>query len=387
MKQFHHTEHPLRVYSGDDSLGALEQELARQGIARAMIFTGRTLAGSALLDQVRGSAGSRCTGIYDGVRTHTPRDAVEEASDALRRAGADAILVLGGGSATVSARAAVIFHGEGHDLDAMCTRRRADGTVLSPRLLRPKIPLIVIPTTPNTAYVKAGAGVFDPAAGERKAIFDPQTRARSIFLHPDFLMSAPSDLVVSCCLDTLVLALEGLIGERGDAISDALLMQALRLLWSALPRLRDADDPDLRLDLTLSGILSGRGTDHAPAGATTALGHALGANHDVANGVAKAILLPHVLRFNGDRATAGLTKVAAALGIAAGTDPLERVTAEIGRLFQSLDLPVTLNALGLSVRAHPDIAVRAMKDWFILGNVRPVRSATELEAILGAAQA
>lgn len=385
MKPFRHIEHPLRIHSGQDCLGALEADLDRKGLSRAVIFTGATLARSPLLDLVRANAGVRCVGVYAGVRTHTPKDAVEDAVVALNTLAADAIIVLGGGSAVVTARAASIFQGEVRDLDEICTRRIDHETLHSPRLLRPKIPLIVAPTTPNTAYVKAGAGVFDPIARERKAIFDPQTRARSIFLHPDLLMSAPRDLVISASLDTLVLALEGLLSNRGDPMSDALQIHAIRLLNEVLPRFVQSDDPDLRLDLTMAGILSGRGTDHAPAGATTALGHAIGANHYVANGIAKAVILASVMRFNAGYARRGNAMLATAMNIAEGPDLTERIIDRLTQLFTALQLPRTLSDLGLAEAALPDIADRAMKDWFILGNVRPIQQSAELQDILFAA--
>lgn len=381
MRSFRHTEHPLRIFSGEDALGALEGDLARQGIARAVIFTGRTLAASPWVETVETAAGARCAGVYAGCRTHTPRDGAVEAAEALKRLAADAILVLGGGSAVITARAASIFQGEGYDLDRICTRRLPDGTMHSPRLMKPKVPLVILPTTPNTAYVKAGAGVFDPEAQERKAVFDPQTRARSIFLHPGLLMSAPPGLVISASLDTLLLAVEGLLARQGDAISDALLMQAIRLLSDALPRLGTKDGPDLRLDLTMAGILAGRGTDHAPAGAVTALGHAIGANHHVENGVAKAVILPHMLRWNGAEGARGLEKLAQALCLPPG-DPLERVIAHYAGIFAALGLPDRLSTLGIPADALPVIAERAMKDWFILGNCRVVRTAGEMFGVL-----
>ena len=216
-------------------------------------------------------------------------------------------------------------------------------------------------------------------------MFDPQTRARSIFLQPDLLMSAPRELVISASLDTLLLALEGLLAEAGDPISDGLLMHAMRLLSDGLPRLVDQDDADLRSDLTMAGILAGRGTDHAPAGATTALGHAIGANHHVDNGVAKAVILPHMLRFNEAHAARGLAKLARAIGLREGGVQIGRINDHFGKIFTVLGLPDHLAALGIPESALPQIAERAMKDWFILGNARPVRHADELHDVLLAA--
>ena len=59
----------------------------------------------------------------------------------------------------------------------LCTTRGPDGRLSSPKLLAPKIPNWVVPSTPITAYAKAGTAVRDPDTDERLALFDPKTRA------------------------------------------------------------------------------------------------------------------------------------------------------------------------------------------------------------------
>lgn len=385
MRKFQHIETPLRVFSGDDCLSGLERELARLGVSRAVIFTGQSLSKSALLDKVRDGMGACFGGIYAGVKAHTPRTGVEDAHNALREFDADAVVAVGGGSAVVTARAASIYLAEGVDLDAMCTRRDANGRMRSPYLKAAKIPQIVVPTTPNTAMVKAGSAVFDVPTGERKALFDPKTRAQSIFLHPDLLNSAPLNLVISSSLDTFTLAIEGLLSKSGDAMSDAFLMQAVRLLAQGLPHASQNSGDDLRLDMAMSAIMCGRGTDHAGAGAATVLGHAIGANHKVENGIAKAVLMPHVLRFNAASASAGIAKVATALGLAHAPSSIEEINTTLGAVFTSLNVPDRLRDFGVPRNALAAIAMRGLDDWFLQGNPRPIRDVADLLTILDAA--
>lgn len=387
MKSFRHSQESLRLFAGADALSHLPAEMKRLGRSRAMIFSGRTLERNGDVARVAEALGPLHAGSYAGVRTHSPLPAVQEAVAALRGAQADAIIVLGGGSAVITARAASILLGEGRHLDAISTRRMPDGRYVSPRLTAPKLPLLIVPTTPNSAYVKAGAGVFDPEVAERKAIFDPQTRARAIFVLPDLLQEAPRPLVVSATLDNLILAVEGLLSPQGNALADGELIQAVYLMQHALFALASGrDDSGARLDLTLAGILAGRGTDNAPAGACTAIGHAIGANFDCDNAVSKTVVWPHVLRFDGDWAAPGLPKLARGMGIA-GDSGLEAVAAAFDRLFRALDLPAGLAAFGIGPQDLPVIAQRAMKDWFMQGNCRPVADAGDLLPVLKAALA
>lgn len=384
MKVFRHTEDALRLFSGADSLSLLPAEMKRMGRGRAVIFSGQSLMRMGHVDRVAHALGDYLAGRFAAVKAHSPLPDVLDAARALRQADADAIVVVGGGSAVITARAASILLGEGRPLDEICTRRLADGSYHSPRLAAPKLPLLIAPTTPNSAYVKAGAGVFDPDVGERKAIFDPQTRARAIFLDPGLLESAPRDLVVSATLDNLILAAEGLLSPEGDPISNGELIHAVHLMHrSLLVWAKGADGADLRLDLTLAGIMAGRGTDHAPAGACTALGHAIGANFHCDNAVSKAILWPHVLKFNGAAAEPGLPKLARTLGL--NDASADGVSAEFVRLFQALSLPSGLRAFGIGHADLPALAERAMKDWFMRGNCREVENASEILPVLEAA--
>jgi alcohol dehydrogenase class IV len=302
----------------------------------------------------------------------------------LRELDADAVVAVGGGSAIVTARAASILLAETGDLAALATSRDEQGALRSPKLLAPKLPQLVVPTTPTTAMVKAGSAVFDTAVGERRALFDPKTRAQAIFIHPALANSAPAALVIGSGLNTFALAIEGLMARTDDPLADALLMHALRLLARDLPGAGGTPDAALRGELMLGAVLCGQGSDFAGAGMTTVLGHAIGARHAVENGVANAIVLPHVLRFNAEAAGPGLAKVAAALGLPAGggASPLGAILDSVGALVDALALPRRLRDVGVPHEALPKIAGHAMGDWFLRGNPRPVRDAAEVQQVL-----
>lgn len=385
MQSFQHITPPLRLFHGPDSLSQLGRELERLGSKRAVIVCGRSLSrDGAVLGQVRAGMGERCAGVFAGVQAHSPAPAVQEAAERLRQLDADAVVALGGGSAIVTARAASILLAEKGDLAALATSRDERGALRSPKLLAPKLPQLVVPTTPTTAMVKAGSAVFDTRAGERRALFDPKTRAHAIFIHPDLANSAPAALVIGSGLNTFALAIEGLMARAEDPLADALLMHALRLLARRLPGAEDGPDAALRGELMLAAVLCGQGSDFTGAGMTTVLGHAIGARHGVENGVANAIVLPHVLRFNAEAAGAGLAKVAAALGLAvpAGAASLGAVLDVIDGIAAALTLPRRLREVGVPREALPAIAGHAMGDWFLRGNPRPVRDAAEVQRVL-----
>jgi len=251
-------------------------------------------------------------------------------------------------------------------------------------LLAAKLPQLVIPTTPTTASVKAGRAIFDPVAGERLALFDPKTRVHAVFVHPDLVLSAPKDVVVSAALDALTLAIEGLTSRSGDPLSDAQLMHTVRLVAAHLPNVARGDELAPRAALMHAAILCGLGSDHTGAGMATVLGHAIGARHEVGNGTVKAIVLPHVIRFNAGAAEPGLVKIAMSLNLpfAGGASSSAAVIAVLEGLFRDLGVPRRPRDAGVPHEALPEVASLGMGDWFLRGNPRPVRDASELQQVL-----
>ncbi|MFA7670615.1 MAG: iron-containing alcohol dehydrogenase family protein [Burkholderiaceae bacterium] len=386
LASFTHVTPPLRLFHGPDSLKALPGELKRVGAQRAVLVCGSTLGRSPMLEKVQAAMGELWAGTFAGVQGHSPVDSVEAAAEELRRLQADAVVAVGGGSAIVTARAASILLAEGKPVSELCTTMDADGRMHSPRLLAPKLPQFVLPTTPTTAIVKAGSAVFDTGRGQRLAMYDPKTRAHCVIIEPDLIQSAPAGLVSSAGVNTLALTMEGLTSKVQNPLADAALMHALRLVVRHLPDARSQADAQGRAQLVLAAILSGQGTDHTSAGVTMVLGHAIGARHAVDNGIINAIVLPHVLRFNSEAAQQGMLKAAGALGLAPGaTGATEAIIDAVTAVFDALDMPRSLRDVGLSQESLPEIAALAMQDWFLRGNPRPVTEAAELVGILEAA--
>lgn len=389
MKSFAHQVAALRIYGGSDSLAALPRELDRSGIRRAFVFCSGSVARQpALMQPIRDALGARCVSVFDAVQAHSPVDVVEAGAEALRSTEADAVIAVGGGSAIVTARAAGIIAAERQSAEALSSKRLETGRFVSPKLLAPKLPQFIVPTTPTTAIAKAGAAIFDPAQRRRLAMFDPKTRAQAVFVHPDLAMSAPPALALSASLNALALAVEALESGKSDVLSDAALLHALRLLDRNMPKLSSAaDGPEVRIDLILAAILCGQGTNHAAAGAmAAALGHSLGLQFDIANGVANCIVLPHTMRFNRPVTAAQLRPIAEVLG--AQPDDGDWAAAAIRAvetLIGSSPVPTRLRDAGVPRDRLGDVAAMAMDDFFMSQTPRRVGDTAEALAVLDAA--
>jgi len=387
MNPFQHISAELRVFGGAQSLAQLPRELQRAGCSRAFVVCGRTVAAGELLAKTHEALGAMSAGVFDRVQAHSPVPSVEQAARALAESGADAVIAIGGGSAVVTARAASILLAEKAYVRELCTRIADDGRLHSPLLKAPKLAQFVVPTAPTTALVKAGSALHDPATGQRLALFDPKTRARAVFVHPQFLHSAPADLVRSASLNALAMAVEGLESESATPLSDASLMHALRLLSAHLPHAEvDPANVDARCQLVMAAILCGQGTDRAGGGILSVLGHAIGPRSKVANGIVNAVLLPHTMRFNARVTGARLGKVSEALGlhVRSGRE-LEDAGRALDALLSKLAIPRRLMDTGLSREAFSEVVQEALRDWFLQRNPRPVEGEQELLALLESA--
>jgi len=380
---FRHLAPASRIIYGDDCLKELPAELARTGAKRAVVFCGRTLARATPgLATLQAALGPLFAGAFCGVVEQSPLASVEDGVEELRRLNADAIIALGGGSAVVTARAATVLYGEGgtaHELSTVFTPGRPP---VSPKLVKPKLPQFVVPTTPTTAYAKSGAAVALPG-GRRLSLFDPKARARAIFFQPQLFAATPSRLIVDASVDAFAQAIQGLESDRREPLADALLLHGIRLIRRSLAADADSTGANDRGHLMLAAQLIGEGTDYTGAGAASAIGHSIGARFSVGNGAAKAIVLPHTLRFNAPITRGRMSDVAGVFGLAnrAESDVSDAVGRSCREFFNSLGLSSRLRELDVPYDALPQIADDVSHDWFFTQNPRPMPHAGLMELL------
>ncbi|MDO6414063.1 iron-containing alcohol dehydrogenase family protein [Sphingomonas sp. BIUV-7] len=370
MLSFRHSPSPTRVSYGESCIEQIAGELKRAGCSRAVILSGRTLARSEPgVSTLKAALGDLCVGSFDGVAEHSPVSAVQALVEMLREVNADALVALGGGSAVVSARAAAIMLGEGKEASELCTVFEPGKPPRSPKLAAPKIPQFIVPTTPTTAYAKAGAAVTTGEAGRRLSLFDPKARAQAIFFDPRFFAATPAGLIRDAALDAFGAAVQGLESKSRQPIADAMLLQAIRLIRRNLALIEDAANAEPRGELMLAALMVGQGTDVTAGGLASAIGHSVGSRFHVANGVVNAIMLPHTLRFNASATEGRLTDLAEVLGVSTASDGLASGIADAcAGFFASLGVPSRLRDIGIAREDLPSIRDTASGDWFYTQN-------------------
>lgn len=366
MRTFKHITPASRVFCGSDSLKNIPKELKRGKCERVLIFCDPFLVEEGtLLQQVKDEIGEKLVGVFSEIAPGSPVPKVMEGAEMIREKQADAVVVVGGGSSSVTARAAIIIAAENADPHDICTVRDEKGVLQSPKVMAPKIPMFVVPTTPITAMVKAGASILDPESNTLLALFDPKTRGKAIFIHPDFVETMPDSLLMSASMSTLAAAIDGLLSKDGDVMSDALLIQSLRILTDRLSDKSKLKDPEVRCDIMMATVLCGMGSDYTGFGISVVMGHAITAHYRINAGFVNGVIVPHTLRYN-RKAEAGMKKLALGLGIASDvTGFAQKVCEKVESILADLDIPHTLRDMDMPHEKFEEIAKAAMDDWYL----------------------
>lgn len=388
---FSYRSYPLSVHAGKDALARLRAEVDRAKAKRAFVICGKSVATRTdLLDRVQANLGDRFAGKFEGVQTSSPLPAVLQGTDAARAADADLVVAIGGGSAMVTARAIVILLAENKDIHEICTQYPSGQAPVSPRLMAPKIPNILVLTTPSTAMTRAGTAVMDTESRHRLELYDPKTRPFAMIWDDDALLTSPAELYLSTAASAFSGILTGVAAPRTNPVSHGDFLQALRLSLESLPRIRtEPQNAAARMDLVAASFLSNRALDAMRGrafGIISSLGHVLDTLYEnVTHGDAYSLTTAWGMRFNREQATEGLARLAQALGVGEGPEPLAaaaRAADYVEDFYRRLGMPVKLREAGIPREDIGRIAHDAMHDFYLHQNARKVKSEGELVELL-----
>jgi alcohol dehydrogenase class IV len=396
VNPFRHVAYPLRVHAGDDAIANLRQEVNRVRAKRPFIVCGQSVATRTnLLERIADALEVSLVGVFDGVQTGSPVPSVLKGVQMARDADADVIIAVGGGSAVVTARAIIIMLAEGGSPNDHATRYPAGKPPISPRLMAPKLPNILLLTTPTTAATRAGTAVIDAETGHRLEMFDPKTRPAAVIWDTEALLTAPTDLCISASGSLYSGVVSALQAPRLNPLAAADLTSALDLLRHNMPLAsNDSQDGNARINLCVASFLYNRAWDTGASGSAlgvvSALAHSLDTRYpDCSHGAAYSITTAPGMRFNRDYNVAGQVRVARALGLPGDESPEPRVADaaahSVAEFFQQLGMPTRLRDVGVPRRGIATIAQDAMTDFGLHRNVRPVKNAAELEDLLQSA--
>ncbi len=388
---FRHRSFPLSLHAGKDALKELRGEVDRAKAKRAFIICGKSVANKTdLVARASALLGDKFAGVFDGVETSSPLPSVRAGAAAAREAGADLIVAIGGGSAMVTARAMIILLAEKGDIHDICTQYPPGQPPVSPKLMAPKIPNILVLTTPSTAMTRAGTAVKDVERAHRLELFDPKTRPFAMIWDDDALLTAPAELFLSTSASALSGIAAGVASPRINPLSYSDLLHALRLSVESLPLMRsDPTNTTARMNLVAASFLSNRALDSMRSrafGLISSLGHVIDTLYThVSHGDASSLTTAWSMRFNLEQTSVGLARLAQALGVAGNLPAQEaavRAPDFLEDFYRRLGMPVRLRDVNIPQSGLQQIAQDAMGDFYLHQNARKVKHQSELMGLL-----
>jgi maleylacetate reductase len=376
-----------RIVYGQPAAHALRNEAERLDAKHIFLIVSGTMNRTTdEVAKVRDVLGSRYAGLFDGIPSHTPRNAVLEAAGSAREANADLIVTFGGGSVTDAGKMVQLCLKHNiSDVDGFDPFRivvRCDGTRIVPEYEGPAVRQIAIPTTLSAGEFNAQAGCTDHRIKVKQSYHHPLLIPRVTIFDPSPTVSTPLDVWLSSGVRAIDHATEGLCSPLANPVSDASYLQALRLLSRALPLVRkNPGDLEARIDCQLAVWLSMAGRQGGvQMGASHAIGHVLGGTCAVPHGYTSCVMLAHVLRYNRSVNADRQRLVAEAMG-----HPGEEAGDVIAAFVSGLGLPGRLSEVGVKPEQFAAITVHAMHEDWLHTNPRRITSPEQVLKILEAA--
>jgi alcohol dehydrogenase len=303
-----------------------------------------------------------------------PDGAMVEAGRAFAAAEAiDSIVALGGGSSLDAAKGINFLLTNGGRI----ADYRGYGKAVTPLL-----PMIGIPTTAGTgSEAQSYAVISDAVTHAKMACGDPSAAFKVALLDPELTLTAPRHVTALAGFDAIAHAVETAVTTRATPLSDTFAHQAWRLLGGAFERvLVHPSDAHARAAMQLGAHFAGVAIEQSMLGAAHACANPLTARYNLTHGLALAILLPHVVRWN---ASVANDRYSALLGSprrrARDEDASETLARRLEDLASAGALAMTLREVGVEAAALPQLADEAAKQWTGTFNPRPFDAGGALE--------
>ena len=281
--------------------------------------------------------------VYSEIQPNPTIENVQGGVAAFKKAGADYIIAIGGGSSMDTAKAIgiIITNPEFEDV------RSLEGLSATKK---PCVPIFAVPTTAGTAAEVTINYVITDVEKKRKFVcVDPHDIPVVAFVDPEMMSSMPKGLTASTGMDALTHAIEGYTTLGANTITDMFNLKAIELIAKSL-RGAVENTKEGREGMALGQYLTGMGFSNCGLGIVHSMAHSLGAVYDTPHGVANAILLPTVMEYNAEATGEKLKDVAIAMGV----EGLEKMSQEeyrkaavdaVKKLSKDVGIPADLKAI------------------------------------------
>ena len=362
-------------YFGNGAREELAGEIQKRGFKKVFLVSDKSLveAGvTAKVEEVLKKAGVPYD-LYDEIKPNPTIKNAQDGIKACKESGADLIVAVGGGSSIDTAKAISIV---------MKNPDRADIKSLNgaSNTVNRGMPLIALPTTAGTAAeVTINYVITDEDAEVKMVCVDPNDIPILAIIDTELMASMPKSLAAATGMDALTHAVEGYITKAHNDMSDMFHMKAIKMIFKYLPAAVNDKEPVAIEKMGMAQYIAGMGFSNVGLGIVHSMAHQLGAVYDTPHGIANAMLLPTVMRFNGeDPATAQrFREILVNIGRPDAEhlndqDVINTFVWMISELSKAVGITSTIKDYGAKEEDFEMLAEKAMNDPCKPGNPREV---------------
>ncbi len=305
--------------------------------------------------------------VFGKVVANPPVQIVEEGAKIAKTAGTDLIIGFGGGSAIDVAKAISIIQTNGGSIKDYAGVEK---------FKNPTLPLIAISTTCGTgSEVTWSTVITDPVEKFKFAVFSNHNIPEIAIVDPTLLANLPSGIIASTGMDALTHAIESYVSVKAQPFSDALGIYAIEEISNHLRKAVHYQDNLEHLgQMAIASTMAGVAFTNGMLGLVHAMAHPLGGIFDIPHGIANAILLPYVMKFNLVAAPEKFISIAKAMGQQVdGLDTFkaaQKAFDAVVNLSNDIGIPNNLKEVGMDLQQLDKLAADTMKSGNVLANPR-----------------
>ena len=359
-------------YFGRGSRKKLGEELKNRGYTKILLVSDMTLDESGVTRMVTDVLDD--AGITYFKYLHVkPNPTVKNVQDGLQVAqinAVDAIVAVGGGSVIDTAKAISIIMTNPEHVNVVSLA----GTV---ETRNKGLPLFALSTTAGTAAeVTINYVITDEVNMKKMVCVDVHDIPVCSIIDPDLMQNMPQTLAAATGMDALTHAMEGYTTKAGWLIPDMFHINAMALIYKNLEKAANEKEDIAIEKMAYAQYIAGMGFSNVGLGIVHSMAHSLGAFFDTPHGLANAIMLPHVLKFNGEVCPDLFRNMGRAIGLnmdnLTDEEAVQKIVDAVKELSQKLRIPQTLREVGIPEEMIPALANQAINDICTKGNPRDV---------------
>lgn len=339
---------PQTICGGEQATCHLKQIASRLNVRKAAIFTDQNIVAAGLTKSAQNALSDNGVEVrlFDEISAEPTYLQVQKIIDSFRAYKADLIVGIGGGSVIDTAKIASVLAGSEYTVKDLLD---------NPQLGQKTIKTVMIPTTAGTgAEATPNAIVALPEKALKVGIINDDMIADYVILDPEMIHRLPPKIMASTGVDALCHAIECFTSKKATPFSDLFALQALDIILKNLCKAwNDSEAMDAREAMLMASFYAGVAITASGTTAVHALSYPLGGQYHIAHGVANAIMLLPVLRFNESACIERLAEAykyvfpeqSARLSVQQCAD---RLIGTIDTLVKDIDIPQNLKSFGVS---------------------------------------